>query len=57
MGTATEITNLAKFSLKREHLLRTIKENVEIKDEYLIKETVSSSKLYIIHWAVQATAF
>ena len=57
MGTVAEITTLVKYSPKREQLLGSVKENIEIEhgDNDVLDQIESLSKLCATHWTVRAT--
>ena len=52
-----ELTKLIKFSPKREQLLRAVKENFEIDNDYSLEQTNSLGKLSTTRWTVRANAF
>ena len=57
MGTFAEITTLVKYSPKRERLLGSVKENIEIKlgDNDVLDQAESLFKLCATRWTVRAT--
>ena len=57
MGTVAEITTLVKYLPKREQLLKSVKENIEIEhgDNDVLDQVESLSKLCATRWMVRAT--